>query len=129
LDKLAPYHIFDKGSLTIVHAGIKKEYIGKFSPRIKAYCLYGQPTGELDELGNPIRYPWAKDYQGKSLIVYGHTVVKEAVWINNTIDIDTGCVYGGEFTALRYPELELISVKAAKAYYQGENNPLINLRF
>ena len=37
-------------------------------------------------------------------MVYGHTPVPEAEFINNTLCIDTGCVFGGKLTALRYPE-------------------------
>ena len=51
-------------------------------------------------------------------VVYGHTPVPDAVWINNTICIDTGCVFGGKLTALRYPERELVSVPAAATYYE-----------
>src|SRR5262249_32904623 len=65
-----------------------------------------------------VRYPWAQDYRGKAAVVYGHTPVPEATWLNNTICIDTGCVFGGRLTALRYPERELVSVPARRAYYQ-----------
>ena len=52
------------------------------------------------------------------MVVYGHTPVPDAEWLNNTICIDTGCVFGGELTALRYPERELVSVPAQRAYYE-----------
>ncbi|MBI3303561.1 MAG: polynucleotide kinase-phosphatase, partial [Deltaproteobacteria bacterium] len=39
-------------------------------------------------------------------------------WLNRTINIDTGCVFGGKLTALRYPEKDLVSVPAAREYYQ-----------
>jgi protein phosphatase len=32
--------------------------------------------------------------------------------------LDTGCVFGGRLTALRYPERELVSVPAARVYYE-----------
>ncbi|MGA4923171.1 hypothetical protein ACPC50_22140, partial [Bacillus subtilis] len=35
---------------------------------------------------------------------------------NKTINIDTGCVFGGALTALRYPELETVSVPARHTY-------------
>jgi protein phosphatase len=50
-------------------------------------------------------------------VVYGHTPVPEPEWLNGTICIDTGCVFGGKLTALRYPEKELVSVPAAREYY------------
>ena len=52
------------------------------------------------------------------MVVYGHTPVPEAVWVNGTINIDTGCVFGGSLTALRYPERELVSVPARETYYE-----------
>ncbi len=81
-------------------------------------CLFGETTGETDEFGLPVRYNWAADYRGKAMVVYGHTPVPEPEWLNNTIDIDTGCVFGGELTALRYPERELVSVPAGRVYYE-----------
>src|SRR4030042_1583421 len=72
--------------------------------------------GEIDEFGLPVRYNWAADYRGPSVVVYGHTPVPEAEWLNRTINIDTGCVFGGKLTALRYPEKEIISVEARESY-------------
>jgi protein phosphatase len=65
-----------------------------------------------------VRYPWAEDYRGHAQVVYGHTPVPEPVWLNRTICIDTGCVFGGRLTALRYPERELVSVAARKVYWE-----------
>ncbi|MFO0320363.1 MAG: polynucleotide kinase-phosphatase, partial [Neisseriaceae bacterium] len=117
LDKLVSHYVFDDGNLAVSHAGLKQEYIGRGSPQIRAFCMYGETTGEIDEFGLPVRYPWANDYRGNTKLVYGHTPVTKAEWVNNTIDIDTGCVFGGKLTALRYPEMELVEVKADKAYY------------
>jgi protein phosphatase len=83
---------------------------------VRDFALYGETTGEVDEFSLPIRYKWAADYRGKAMVVYGHTPVPEAEWLNNTINIDTGCVFGGKLTALRYPERELVSVPAARVY-------------
>lgn len=113
-----PSHlVFDGGRLVVAHAGIKKAMIGRESARIRAFTLYGDPSGEIDENGLPVRYNWALAYRGQPRIVYGHTAVRRAAWINRTLDIDTGCVFGGSLTALRYPELELAAVKAARVYY------------
>jgi protein phosphatase len=80
--------------------------------------MYGETTGEIDEFGLPVRWDWASEYRGKAKVVYGHTPVLEANWVNGTICVDTGCVFGGKLTALKYPELELVSVPAAKTYYE-----------
>lgn len=116
IDALRSHYVFDDNKLAVAHAGIKSEYIGRGSPRIRDFCMFGESTGEIDEFGLPVRYPWARDYRGETLVVYGHTPVPEPEWINNTIDIDTGCVFGGKLTALRYPEREIVSVPAARVY-------------
>lgn len=116
LDGLISHYVFDDAKLAVAHAGLKEEYIGRGSPRIREFCMFGETTGEIDEFGLPVRYPWARDYRGNAMIVYGHTPVPEAEWLNNTINIDTGCVFGGKLTALRYPEKELIEVQAAQIY-------------
>ncbi len=116
LKGLISHYVLDDGKLAVAHAGLKQEYLGRGSPRIREFCLYGETTGEIDEFGLPVRYPWAKEYRGDTSIVYGHTPIPEPEWLNNTINIDTGCVFGGKLTALRYPEKELVSVDAAKVY-------------
>ena len=110
--------MLDSGRLVVAHAGLREEMHGRASAAVRAFALYGDTTGETDEFGLPVRYPWAQDYRGKAAVVYGHTPVPEATWVNNTICIDTGCVFGGRLTALRYPERELVSVPAAATYYQ-----------
>ena len=118
LYSLISHYIFDHGKLVVAHAGIKEEMQGRGSGVVRAFCLYGETTGEIDEFGLPVRYNWAAEYRGKAKVVYGHTPVPEAEWLNKTIDIDTGCVFGGKLTALRYPEEELVSVTAKKVYYE-----------
>ncbi|MBW3114151.1 MULTISPECIES: bis(5'-nucleosyl)-tetraphosphatase PrpE [Bacillaceae] len=104
------YHVLDEGRLIIAHAGIKEELIGKQNDRVKTFVLYGDITGEKNEDGTPVRKDWARDYKGDAWIVYGHTPVKEARMVNKTVNIDTGAVFGGKLTALRYPEIEVVSV-------------------
>ena len=116
LDSLISHYLLDGGKLVVAHAGIKEDYQGRASNRVRRFCLYGDTTGEVDEFGLPVRLNWAMDYRGDAIVVYGHTPVREAVWLNRTINIDTGCVFGGKLTALRYPELELISVPCAELY-------------
>jgi protein phosphatase len=118
LDGLVSHYVLDGGRLVVVHAGLRAEMHGRASAAVRAFALYGDTTGETDEFGLPVRYPWAQDYRGKAMVVYGHTPVPEAGWVNNTICIDTGCVFGGRLTALRYPERELVSVPARRVYYQ-----------
>lgn len=113
---LISHYVLDEGKLLVAHAGLKEEMHGRGSGAVRAFCLYGETTGETDEFGLPVRYNWAKEYRGRAKVVYGHTPVPAAEWLNKTIDIDTGCVFGGKLTALRYPEEELIAVQAKQVY-------------
>jgi len=119
LDDLVSHYVFDDGKLVVAHAGMKEEMQGRGSGKVRDFALYGETTGETDEYGLPVRYNWAAEYRGKAMVVYGHTPVAEPEWLNRTINIDTGCVFGGKLTALRYPERELISVPALKTYYES----------
>ncbi|MEH2248681.1 polynucleotide kinase-phosphatase [Nostoc sp.] len=116
LDSLISHYLLDDGRLVVAHAGMKQEMQGRGSGAVREFALYGESTGEIDEFGLPVRYNWAGEYRGEAMVVYGHTPVPEAEWLNNTIDIDTGCVFGGKLTALRYPEKELVSIPAACVY-------------
>jgi protein phosphatase len=119
IDKLIGHYVLDDGKLVVAHAGMKQEYQGRGSARVREFALYGETTGETDEFGLPVRYDWAADYRGSAIVVYGHTPVPQAEWLNRTINIDTGCVFGGRLTALRYPEKELMSVPAKHTYYDS----------
>jgi protein phosphatase len=110
IDGLVSHYVFDGGRLVVAHAGLKASMQGRGSAAVREFCLYGETTGEINEFGLPVRFNWASEYQGSAMVVYGHTPVPEAQWLNRTIDIDTGCVFGGSLTALR------IMVKAAAVY-------------
>jgi protein phosphatase len=116
VEKQVSHLVLDHGKLVVAHAGMKEAYQGRSSGRVRAFALFGDTTGETDEFGLPVRADWAADYRGHAAVVYGHTPVPEPIWLNNTINIDTGCVFGGSLTALRWPERELISVPARRVY-------------
>ncbi len=116
IDKLVSHYVLDDGKLVVAHAGMRADMQGRGSGRVREFALYGETTGETDEYGLPVRYNWAAEYRGRAAVVYGHTPVPEAEWLNNTVCVDTGCVFGGKLTALRYPEREFVSVEAARVY-------------
>jgi protein phosphatase len=118
IDKLVSHYVLDGGRLVVCHAGLPEKYHGRTSGRVRSHALYGDTTGETDEFGLPVRYPWAEDYRGRAAVVYGHTPVPEATWLNNTICLDTGAVFGGKLTALRWPERELVDVPAEQVWYE-----------
>ncbi|MBX2813279.1 MAG: polynucleotide kinase-phosphatase [Myxococcales bacterium] len=118
IDGLVSHRVFDDGKLVAAHAGLKERLQGRASKAVREFALWGETTGETDDYGLPVRYDWASEYRGPAMVVYGHTPVPEATWVNKTICIDTGCVFGGSLTALRYPEKDLVSVPAAQIYYE-----------
>jgi protein phosphatase len=118
IDGLVSHYVLDGGRLVVCHAGLPEKYHGRTSGRVRSHALYGETTGETDEFGLPVRYPWAEDYRGRAAVVYGHTPVPQATWLNNTICLDTGAVFGGRLTALRWPERELVDVPAERVWYE-----------
>jgi protein phosphatase len=117
LDDLVSHYVLDDGKLVVAHAGLRQEMQGRGSARVRDFCLYGETTGETDEFGLPVRHNWAAEYRGPATVVYGHTPTVEPEWLNRTVNLDTGCVFGGRLTALRYPEREFVSVAAKAAYF------------
>jgi protein phosphatase len=95
IDSLVGHYVLDDGKLVVAHAGMKQQYVGRASQRVREFALYGETTGETDEFGLPVRHNWAAEYRGRAAVVYGHTPVPEADWLNNTLNIDTGWVFGG----------------------------------
>ncbi|MHC4166128.1 MAG: polynucleotide kinase-phosphatase, partial [Planctomycetota bacterium] len=116
---LVSHYTLDGGRLVVAHAGARQEMQGRGSGKVRDFCLYGETTGETDEFGLPVRYNWAAEYRGPAMVVYGHTPTPEPEWLNRTVNIDTGCVFGGKLTALRYPENEFVSVAARQVYCES----------
>ena len=117
-DTLVAHLVLDDGRLVVAHAGLKEAYHGRASGRVRSFALYGDTTGETDEYGLPVRLPWADEYRGRAMVLYGHTPTPVATWVNNTMCLDTGCVFGGHLTALRYPEKEVVQVPAERVHYE-----------
>lgn len=126
LKRLVSHYVVDDGKLVVAHAGITEELQGRASGKVRSFCLYGDVTGQKDKYGMPIRLNWAADYRGKAMVVYGHTPKAEAEWLNHTMNIDTGCVFGGKLTGLRYPEREIIQVDAKELYCEP-SRPFLNV--
>jgi polynucleotide kinase-phosphatase len=118
MDSLISHYVLDDGRLVVAHAGLKEAYQGRSSRRVRSFALYGDTTGETDEYGLPVRYPWAREYRGQAVVAYGHTPVVEPEWVNNTLCLDTGAVFGGSLTALRYPSREIVQVPAERQWFE-----------
>lgn len=116
IDNLRSHYVFDDGKLVVAHAGLPKQYHGRTSGRVRSFSIFGDVTGEKDDNGLPVRNDWTIDYRGDATVVYGHIPQLTTYKSNNTYCIDTGCVFGGALTALRYPEYEIVSIRAKEKY-------------
>jgi protein phosphatase len=124
LNQRVGHYVLDGGKLVVVHAGLEEAMHGRESREVDRFCSYGETNGETDGWGMPVRLDWASDYRGAAKVVHGHTPVRESTWRNGTLDIDTGCVFGGKLTSLRYPENELVSVPSRAIYAAPERPPV-----
>jgi len=115
---LTSHYVLDDGNLVLAHAGMREAMHGRSSAKVSEFAMYGETKGESDIFGLPARYPWIMNYHGSATVVYGHTAVREAQWHNRTLNVDTGCVFGGNLTAWRYPEEEFVFVPSAKIYWE-----------
>lgn len=102
----------DTGRLVVVHAGLPPRDV----PDPRHYYIYGEKTGRKDEFGYEEREDWASHYTGAATVAYGHTPNLAPELKGTTINLDTGCVFGGRLTALRYPEMTFESVPARAKY-------------
>lgn len=110
-----PYVILCGNAILIAHAGLKEEFQDvetrdpKRLGKIKSLTIYGDITGKKLPDGKPERLDWASAYRGEMTVIYGHSIVGEAIWRNNTINIDTGCFETGVLTAVRMPEKAIVA--------------------
>ena len=126
LDGLISHYVFDEGRLTVAHAGMKESMQGRGSGCVILRCL-GRRPAKPTSLDCRCVTTGRRNIAGPAMVVYGHTPC-EFEWLNRTINIDTGCVFGGKLTALRYPEKELISVPAKQTSTRNPANHFCRLR-
>lgn len=120
LKALPPYLLLDEGKLVVAHAGLPEHLQGRLSRAVMAWALFGEARSYRQTPGQPERVEWPVTYQGRALVIYGHTPSGEARRRGNTLCIDQGCVFGGKLTAYRYPEGELVQIRAKDTYYPAD---------
>jgi diadenosine tetraphosphatase ApaH/serine/threonine PP2A family protein phosphatase len=119
LRSLPSHLVLDAGRLVVAHTGLEEALHGHESPRVRHLAAWGKETTNIDPVDFDKRHPWLATYRGAAVVVFGHTPVAQAVWNGQAIDIDTGCVFGGRLTALRWPERTLVSVPARRVYAES----------
>lgn len=118
LQALPSHYVLDEGRLVVAHAGLRRSMFGRDSGRgaqldpVWLRALHGEflPRRGVDD---PLvrDFAWVEeDDRGDVLVAYGHTPVGRVSVRSGTVNLDTGCVYGGRLSALRYPEMEIVSV-------------------
>jgi len=128
IDGLRSHAWLADGKLVIAHAGLKQDMHGRGSGAVRSFAMFGETTGEVDEFGLPVRLNWARNYKGEAEVIFGHTPMPEAEWLNSTMCIDTGCVFGGKLTALRWPERETVQTPALEMYAEPAKPLAANAR-
>lgn len=109
----------DDGHCIVAHAAWHAElHEGPSTEHLRSYTMYGPTTGNKTPEGFPERIDWAPFFEGPELVVFGHQVYDVPYVHQHAIGIDTGCVFGGALTALRYPARELVSVPSRRARYE-----------
>lgn len=107
--------------IIVSHAGVPFELVDKeLDGKGKAHSIYGEVLGKDPVDGWPIRgHGWRASWteENNALCIFGHTKVPEPERMHYTVNIDTGCVFGGALTAMRFPSLETVRIPAVKAYY------------
>jgi protein phosphatase len=104
LSDLRSHAWLDGGRQCVAHAGLKEDLIGRGSGAVRSFALYGETTGETDEVGLPVRMDWAANYRGDTTVVYGHVAQPDAEWVGNTICIDTGSPHRASLAGTRAGE-------------------------
>lgn len=115
-----PYKL-ETDELICVHGA----YINNYSLKMQRnFALYGEIDGRIDSNGYPIRQRnWINQYEGTAVICHGHINVEEVEIFNTpnggkVYNLDTGCVFGRKLSALKFPEMEIVEIKAKKVYYE-----------
>ncbi|HEV8122464.1 MAG TPA: AAA family ATPase [Candidatus Polarisedimenticolia bacterium] len=123
-----PSHLLlDAGRLAVAHAGLREEHVGRDSDAVRRFAVRGETMADLDGYGLPRRVNWALAYRGRAFVVYGHTPVREPETIGSTLNIDTGCCYGGALTAYTWPERHLVQVEASRVHYRSPRTGRLGL--
>jgi len=106
------HYVFDKGGLVVAHAGMKESLQGRGSAAVRDFALHGDGTSSQSAP------KWVLEYQGAARVVYSHPTITDPLWLNQTVNLATE----GHFTALRYPEMQIVSVAVSNRISYAARN-------
>ena len=99
----------------VVHAGlVPGEPPGKSRPELLMTIRTWDGKGE--DVNNKSCPPWHSFYKKKKLVIYGHWAEQGLRVSENTIGLDSGCVYGGRLSGVFLPERRIVQTPALKNY-------------
>lgn len=119
-----------------VHAGVEPRKA--FNHQVDAQLMrarYMNSEGRAVSLGPTLKQPegskyWAEMWTGAESFIFGHNVFTEPTFFKREaptkhseyagVGIDTGACFGGSLTALFYPSMEIVQVKAKKVYFENK---------
>lgn len=109
-----PFYIEEKDFL-VVHAGLVPNEHPQYSDphllmNIRTWDGKGQ---DIKSEHNP---SWYSLYKKKKLVIYGHWANQGLNVRENTIGLDTGCVYGYKLSGLLLPERKIVQVPSLENY-------------
>lgn len=128
LENTPLYLRFPEENLLVVHAGIDpalplEEQEPSVLLNVRGVTSSGATTTRAQE-----GLPWASRYRGEELIVFGHDAIRGLQLREHSIGLDSGCVYGGELSALEVRPRKLYSVPAREMYSRPLNrNAIVRL--
>ena len=117
-----PVYIEEENFLA-VHGGIiPGEHPSSSKAELLVNIRYWDGTGK--NMQDPSCPAWHDLYNGSKLVIYAHWAQQGLHIKNNSIGLDTGCVYGGKLTGIWLPEKELVQVPSSreKKYAQEKND-------
>ena len=123
LDTLPPYIELYEHDVVVIHGGVLPGYSYKtMDPKLLCRVRDVKDDGTMARLGHikdpntrTLHWPETRTDKGP-LIVYGHDPFPEVRYVNNTLCLDTGCVYGNKLSGLLLPERDIVTVQANKVY-------------
>lgn len=116
LEALPLWLDFPELNTLVVHAGLLPNVPLEAQPRhllLNLRSLDDAGQGSTRVTGGR---PWAERWPGPRFVVFGHDALRGLQRHPHALGLDTGCVYGGQLSAVWLPERRLVQVKAHRAW-------------